>query len=218
MSLDNELEAVRERSKQNIAPETRAIMEGATAALQSQNLKASALKVGDRAPEFSLTNARGETVHSRDLLSNGPLVLNFYRGGWCPYCNLELRAYLIILPELKATGAQLAAISPMLPDASLSAQEKNELEFHVLSDVGNRVAGDFGLVFQLSNDLKPVYQNFGIDLPGANGDDSHALPVPATYVIDPDGTIAWAFVDEDYTRRAEPADVLAHLNAPVHSE
>ncbi|MEO1744047.1 MAG: peroxiredoxin-like family protein, partial [Cyanobacteria bacterium J06629_9] len=119
-----------------------------------------------------------------------------------------------LLPEFKQAGAQLVAISPELPDHSLSVTEKNELEFAVLSDVGNKVAKDYGLVFTLDPTLRPIYEKFGIDVPASNGDDSYELPMPATYVIDQSGNIRFAFADADYTKRAEPQAVLAVVKQP----
>lgn len=117
----------------------------------------------------------------------------------------------LALPEIEALGAQLVTVSPELPDKSLSTAEKNDLAFEVLSDLGNKVARDFGLVFSLAEELRPIYASFGIDIPAYNGDDTFELPLPATYVIDTDGTIAHAFVDTDYTRRLEPAEIVEIL-------
>lgn len=167
--------------------------------------------VDAQAPGFDLPDATGNTVDLAVLLQQGPVVLTFYRGGWCPYCNIELRALQAALPDIQELGASLVAISPQTPDQSLTTAEKNELEFSVLSDVGNKVAKDFGLVFALPESLRPVYANFGIDLPAHNGDDSFELPVPATYVIDQDGIVQFAFVNADYRQRAEPSEIIASL-------
>ena len=115
------------------------------------------------------------------------------------------------LPQIKALGAHLVAISPQLPDNSLSTAEKLALEFEVLSDAGNRVAKQFGLVFKLSDSMQQIYRNFGFDLPAANGEESFELPVPATYVIDQDGIITYAFVDADYTKRLDPVIIVEEL-------
>jgi peroxiredoxin len=127
-----------------------------------------------------------------------------------------LQAYQRHLPELRAAGASLAAISPMLPDGSLSMAEKNALELEVLSDVGNAVAREYGLVWRLPPDLREIYENvWKILLPQVNGDDSWELPIPGTFVIGRDGTVRYAFVDPDYTRRAEPADILEAVEEPT---
>ncbi len=145
------------------------------------------------------------------MLDKGPVVLNFYRGGWCPYCNLELNAYQKHLQEINELGASFVAISPQTPDKSLSTAEKNELKFQVLSDVGNKIADQFGLVFKLPTELQELYNNFGISLPKFNGDESWELPMPGTYVISKDGNVQYAFADADYTKRAEPDEVIVKL-------
>ena len=203
--LENQLTQVRAK----ISGDTRDIMEQATTDLINSGITEQTLQVGDTIPPISLPNALGKTVNIQDLLTEGALVISFYRGQWCPYCNLELRALQQALPEFKALGASLVAISPQTPDNSLSTTEKNELSFEVLSDVGNQVARQLGLVFQIPEQLRPIYQNFGIDLPEHNGDETFELPIAATYVINRDGKVVYAFVNPDYTQRAEPADILA---------
>lgn len=122
------------------------------------------------------------------------------------------------LPEIESLGAQLVAISPNLPDKSLSTVEKNRIAFEVLSDVGNHVAREFGLVFTLSEKLRPIYASFGIDIPAFDGDDTFELPMPATYVIDTDDTITYAFVDPDYTKRLGPAEIVNVLKNMTHEK
>ena len=141
--------------------------------------------------------------------------MTFYRGGWCPYCNLELRAYQAVLPEIKAAGATLVAITPELDDASLSTSEKNELEFEVLTDANSDYARELGLVFTLPERLRPIYESFGINVEEHNGEGQFDLPLAATFVVDVDGSIARAFVDADYTLRAEPSDVVEVLRSLV---
>ena len=143
----------------------------------------------------------------------GPRSVTFYRGGWCPYCNIQLRAYQAILPEITARGARLVAISPQLPDGSLSTAEANELTFDVLSDVGNSVARTFGLVWSLPEELRAALLSNNKALPGVNGDDSWELPVPATYVIARDGRVAFAAIDVDYRNRLEPDAILTALRS-----
>ncbi|HEX8299800.1 MAG TPA: peroxiredoxin-like family protein [Rubricoccaceae bacterium] len=170
-----------------------------------------ALKVGDTAPDFALPDASGRTVRLSDLLASGPVVLAFYRGSWCPYCNTELRGLQQALPQVEAARARLVAVSPQTPDSSVSIVERQGLTFPVLSDAGNRVAREFGLVFRVGDDVREQYRTYGIDLERSNGDASWELPVPATYVVAPDRTITYAFVEADYTRRAAPADIVAAL-------
>ena len=208
-SLADDLADYRAGFQQQAPQDIQDTMTAATDALDASGIANQALTVGDVAPDFELPDATGKSVSLSDLLKQGPVVINFYRGEWCPYCNLELRAFQNLLPEFKQAGATLVAISPELPDHSLSVTEKHNLEFAVLSDVGNRVSRQYGLVFTLDKSLQPIYKNFGIDIPASNGDDSYELPMPATYVIDQAGRIRYAFAEVDYTQRAEPQDVLA---------
>ncbi|MHB1784989.1 MAG: peroxiredoxin-like family protein [Acidimicrobiales bacterium] len=210
-SLAEQLKAQNDANRSRIPAETLSVMDAATAEVADSGLAASSLAVGARAPEFTLPGVTGEKVSLAGLLAKGPVVLAFYRGGWCPYCSTELRALQAVLGEIEAAGATLVAVSPQTPDNSLSTAETLELAFPVLSDEGNQVAESFGLVSTLPESLRSVYTGFGLDLPAANGDDSFRLPIPATYVIATDGTVAWRFADPDYTKRAEPADVLTAL-------
>ncbi|MEO1593154.1 MAG: peroxiredoxin-like family protein [Cyanobacteria bacterium J06632_22] len=212
-TLTDHIQAYRASFRETVDQATQDVMKTATAALAATGIASNALTVGDTAPDFALPNAVGTTVRLSDLLQQGPVVINFYRGEWCPYCNLELRAFQQMLPDFTSAGAQLVAISPELPDHSLSVTEKHDLEFAVLSDVGNGVAKDYGLVFTLDPTLRPIYEKFGIDITGSNGDPSYELPMPATYVIDQDGKIRFAFADADYTQRAEPDAVLTAVRA-----
>ena len=145
------------------------------------------------------------------LWLRGPLVLIFYRGGWCPYCNLELRAWQQQLAELRRLGAQLVAVSPQTPDNSLSTAEKNALAFPVLSDSALQAVTAFGVAFEMPPELIELYSRVGNNLPVLNGNGRWVLPVPATYVIDRDGRIVFAHVEADYRERAEPRDVLAAI-------
>ncbi|MEM1254723.1 MAG: peroxiredoxin-like family protein [Cyanobacteria bacterium P01_H01_bin.21] len=208
-SLADKLVEFRADFQQKAPQEVQDTMTAATDALDTSGIADQALTVGDMAPDFELPDATGKQVRLSELLNQGPVVINFYRGEWCPYCNLELRAFQALLPEFKQAGANLVAISPELPDHSLSVSEKHSLEFAVLSDVGNRVSRQYGLVFTLDESLRPIYKNFGIDVSASNGDESYELPLPATYVIEPSGRIRYAFAEADYTQRAEPQDVLA---------
>ncbi|MEO0647200.1 MAG: peroxiredoxin-like family protein [Cyanobacteria bacterium J06650_10] len=208
-SLSNQLKDYQNGFKQKASSETVNTMTQATSDLASSGIVDNSLKVGEKAPDFILPDATGKPVKLSELLVKGPVVINFYRGQWCPYCNLEIRAFQQLLPEFQQASAQVIAISPELPDNSISITEKHELAFPVLSDVGNTVARSYGLVFSLAESLRPLYKGFGIDIPASNGDDTYELPVPATYVIDSTGTIRYAYAEADYTLRAEPAEVLA---------
>ncbi|MDX2130541.1 MAG: peroxiredoxin-like family protein [Planctomycetota bacterium] len=166
-----------------------------------------ALKVGSTAPDFTLKNAAGADVHLRDLLAKGPVVLTWYRGGWCPYCSIQLRAMQEVLPELTAAGAHVVALSPEKPDATAKTAESNLLGFTVLSDAGNQVGKRYGVVYELPPDLVQALKGV-LDLPTINGTTEWELPIAATYVIDRDGRITYAFLDADYRKRAEPSEII----------
>ncbi len=212
MSLTEQLDDMRRASKERIPADALEVMLAATKTLIDSGIAEQSVEEGGAAPQFSLPNATGSSVASDELWSDGPAVVSFYRGGWCPYCNLELKALQDRLPEIEALGAKLVAITPETPDNSLSTQEKNEIAFDVLSDEGNRVADAFGLTFRVPDEVNDIYKNrFGIDLEASNGDVSHTLPIPATFVIGKGGTVLKAFVDADHTRRADPEEVLDAL-------
>jgi len=170
-----------------------------------------ALKKGDYIPKINLPNALGKSINVQELLKEGKVILSFYRGGWCPYCNLELKALQQSLPDFEKYGATLIAISPEQADNSLSTKEKNELSFEVLSDNNNQIAKQFSLAFGLDQDLIEVYKGFGIDLEKSNGNSNWELPISATYVIDQTGKIIYDFIKEDYKERADPQDIIAVL-------
>lgn len=210
MSLKEQLAELRAGSLKRVPSERQAIVERHIEELRN-GLAKRALQVGDLAPEIVLTNAKGETVDVGMLLKRGPVIVTFYRGGWCPYCNLELRAFQTILPDIEAVGASLVAISPEKPDNTLTTAEKDALTFEVLSDVGQKVGRAFGLVYIFSDELKGAYQGFGRDIPEANGTDEWSLPISATYVIGKNGRIIYACTDPDYRDRADPEEVLKVL-------
>ncbi|QBD77525.1 AhpC/TSA family protein [Ktedonosporobacter rubrisoli] len=170
------------------------------------------LKEDERAPDFTLPDAFGHPVALAQLLKHGPVVIAFYLGVWCPYCNLQLHAYQQALPQLQALGASLVAISPQTPDHSLTLVEKQALTFSVLSDAGNQVARQFGLVFTLDEATRIAHKQLGTDLPEYNGDESWELPMPGTFLIDQTGVIRLAFVDPNFTRRLDPSIIIAQLN------
>ena len=213
MALKEELDAFRSELMAKASPEIRDAMKRADSELAAAGITSHALKAGDRAPDFRLPEVRGGSVQLKGLLAKGPVVVSFYRGGWCPYCNLELRALQGALPEITQLGAELVAISPQTPDEGLSTAEKNNLAFAVLSDIGSLTAKAYGIAFDLADELRPIYNRFGHALPDINGDDSWVLPIPATYVIDKDGIVVLAFVDVDYRNRLEPAAIIATLQA-----
>jgi peroxiredoxin len=212
MSLKAQIDAFNVQKEANLPADVLALMNTTNEELIAQHIKNNALQVGDKVEDFTLANHLGKNVELIDLLKKGPVVISFYRGAWCPYCNLELKALNDFLPQFKTKSAQLVAISPQLPDQTLTTAQKNELEFDVLSDVGNKVAQQFGLLFTLDKRIQELYTGFGIDFEQTYGDKTYQLPLPATYVINQNGVITYAFLNEDYTLRAEPSDVMAVLD------
>jgi peroxiredoxin len=209
-SLQTALDKRRNEMAAKIAPDIKEAVEQGVREVAAMNLPATAIKVGDAAPDFTLSASDGANVKLSELLNSGPVVLTWYRGGWCPYCNLQLQAYQQRLPELKALGAQLVAVSPETPDNSLTTIQKCGLEFPVLCDQFSRTAARYGLAYRLPEVLARKYAG-RIDLVKYNGDESMMLPLAATFVIGRDGRVAYAFVDPDYRRRAEPADLIDAL-------
>jgi len=212
-NLSERTEKTREAFISALPDDQRNIVGSAFAELMASSVAAAARDLGDRAADFELPNVRGGTVSLHAALEEGPVVLSFYRGSWCPFCNLELNALQARLPDIRSAGGRLIAVSPEKPDASLSHAEKLNLEFDILSDIGNRTARDYGLIMTVYESLRPLYLQWGIDLPAANGDTTYELPVPATYVIDGTGEIRAACVDKDYTKRMEPEAIVAALRA-----
>ncbi len=208
MSLIYELEQFRKEFLAKFPKEKADIMARADMELAAQHITKSALKTGDMAPEFMIPDAMGKIVSLKETLTHGAVIIVFYRGGWCPYCNLELRAYQRLLPKIRDMGAQLMAISLQSPDASLSTQEKNALAFPILSDLSGRVSKDFGLFFTLPDYLQELYTSLGHDLPRINAMGQWTLPIPATYVVAQDGHIIAHHVDIDYRTRMEPEEAL----------
>jgi len=179
--------------------------------LMASEFGSNALIVGESIPQFSLPNANGERISIADYVENGPVVLSFYRGGWCPFCNLEFKALSDALPEINGLGASLIGISPETPDVAQETVSKHNIHFEVLSDVGNEVIRKFGLLTEVYEEMRPLYLEWGLDIPAANGDDKWEIPIPATYVIDTKGVIRAAYVNKDYTQRMEPSDIIAAL-------
>lgn len=189
------------------------VMAVSTLASNAQNVE-QGIRLGDQAPDFTLKDQNGKEVNLYQLLKEGPVVLNWYRGGWCPYCNLELKGLADKATEITQLGATLIALSPELPDKSLTTIEKNSLPFAVLSDTDNHVARTYDLVFKLDAETANRYETkFGLSQ--YNGNDKAELPIPATYIIDQKGIIRYAFVNPDYKKRANPEDVLMQLTQLV---
>ena len=186
-------------------------MHRATAELVASGAAGRALKAGDKAPAFTLSDPDGRPISSADLLAHGPLVVSFYRGVWCPYCNMELQALQAALPAFEKLGASLVAISPQTAPNSRKSVRQNDIAFPILSDPHNDVAAAFGLRFAMPDYLVDLYKGLKNDLPAFNDDPNWTLPMPGRFVIAQDGTVLYAEVNPDYTRRPEPDDMLPAL-------
>lgn len=218
MTLQDKLDAFKAdfeagKPPYNVPPSVIETMHRATTELIASGVADRALKAGDRAPTFVLNDPDGKPVSSTDLLRLGPLAVTFYRGVWCPYCNMELQALQEGLTDIRKAGANLVAISPQLAANSRKSVRQNALQFPILSDPHNDVASAFGLRFEMPGYLIELYKSLKNDLPAFNGDSSWTLPMPARYVIAPDGIIVYAEVNPDYTRRPEPSDMLPAIRA-----
>ncbi len=218
MKLHEELEELNREVQAATLPKVLQAFDKSVADMKKASIAGRALKVGDLASNFSLPDMHGNNVKLSHLLLDGPVILSFYRGGWCPYCNLELRALLKALPEIQNSGAQVVAISPEKPENSLSTVRKNTLDYLVLSDVSSEVARKFGVSFILPTYLKKIYRTFGLNLEKYNNAKTVELPIPATFLIDSNQVIQYAFVDEDYTQRAATEEILETLAALKQEE
>jgi peroxiredoxin len=208
MSLQQQLEELTTKLRSMVPAERLATIDRAAEELQASGLAARALKAGEKAPQFELPDGEGMVWRSRELLHHGPLVTVFYRGRWCAYCNAQLAALQHVHAQIASAGASLVAISPQTQKHSYMTRDMHRLRFLVLSDSGNAVARQFGLVYRLSPEMQKLYESIMTKLPGYNGDQSWELPLAATYVIQPDETISYARIDADWRRRAEPGEVL----------
>jgi peroxiredoxin len=212
MSLQDKLDAFKaEFEGKKAPPEVVAVFHRSTAELIASGQAARALNVGDRAPAFRLPDSGRATVTSAELLAKGPLVVTFYRGAWCPYCNMDLQAIEAAASQIRSLGASLVAISPQTPASSSKSQRDNALSFPILSDHGGEIAAAFGLRWRVEEELKAVMTAFKVDLAVFNSEPSWTLPMPARYVIAPDGVIAYSEVNPDYTRRPDPSELLPIL-------
>jgi peroxiredoxin len=213
MTLQDKLDALKTKFETEMAPpEVVAVLHRAIDELIASGQAGRSLHAGDRAPAFTLPDPDGKPVSSQDLLAKGPIVLTFYRGVWCPYCNLDLQAIEEVRSEIEARGAFLVAVSQQTAANSRKAQRTNKLGFPIVGDKGGELAAKFGIRWHLSEDVQAVHKQLGADLVAFNGEDSWTLPMPARYVIGQDGVIAYAEVNPDYTRRPEPSDVFAVLD------
>jgi peroxiredoxin len=215
VNLQLELHKFQREFWAKFSPEKAAIVQGATQALAKEFQNRRTLRIDDEAPDFVLLNTSGKQISLSEQLNQGAVLLSFYFGGWCPYCNLELRAYQGLLPKIQALGASVLAISPQTIDASRRTALNNALSFDILSDSGCQVARDYGVVFEISDPLKLLYTELGHALPNYNGTEDWLLPVPATFIIDRRRHVALAYLNVDYSKRYEPADAIAILLSQI---
>lgn len=210
-SLQQELEATAQHLATVLPAAASQTIDAGIAAMQAAGLTQHSLRAGHHAPDFTLPEAAGQPVHLAELLKSGPVVLVFYRGNWCPYCNLQLRAYDQALAQFQAYGATLVAVSPQTPDLTRLTAEEKDLHFPVLSDAGNAVARQYGLAYQIGGAVYNTLHGVGIDLAAFNGDTSGELPLTGTFVIARDGRIAWATTEASFKERPDPALILTAL-------
>ncbi|KAL6695546.1 thioredoxin-like protein [Trichoderma pleuroticola] len=212
-TLAAQLAATHEGVSQNAPAPIYATIKESIAGIKATFDKSAAVQAGSTLPSFKLPNALGQEVTSESLLAKGPILITFYRGDWCPFCNLALRSLQSHLDAFKAKGVTVVAISPELPNTSLTTTEKNELKFEVLSDVGNKFARQLGIVWDQPKSVQTVFDAFSIDLKTRNGDDSLAVPVPTTLLVDAKGVVRNVHTDPDYMQRLEPTTALEWADA-----
>lgn len=179
--------------------------------LKTKNIEKNSIQIGERIAAFLLPNALGKMINSDEVLKNNKMILAFYRGSWCPYCNLELKFLQENLSRIKEKNAVLIAISPQSPDHSLTMIEKKKLEFEVLTDSNNDFAEKLGITFQLQDFVLPYYQSLGINLADFNANNDNTLPVPAVFVIDENRTVSYKFLDVNYMSRVDVEDLINAL-------
>lgn len=211
MSLQQQLDELTLKLRALVPADRLALVDRAAGVLKDSGLAARALQQGDSAPEFELPDGDGMIWRSGELLRGGPLVIVFYRGRWCAYCNTQLQALQEVHSQIAATGAALVAISPQTQKHSYMTRDMHKLRFPILSDQGNMVARKFGLAYRLPPELQNLYESIYTKLPGYNGDQSWELPLPATLIIKPNGIISYSSVDADWRQRPEPTEILENL-------
>ncbi len=211
MSLASTLDRTKATLQDSLPTGAFEAIERSIADLRATGLADLAVGVGGLIALPILTTIDDLPVDLAELAAGRPVVLVFTRGGWCPYCNTTLRAYTEALPRIEAAGGTLIAVTPERPDQAFKTARSNAVRFSVTVDDGNRFAKSLGLVAALPHALRPLYREIGIDLPAYNGDESHELAIPATYVLAACCRVTWAHVDPDFTRRADPDDVVAAL-------
>jgi peroxiredoxin len=216
--LQDQLDEITAQTRTLVQPERLAVGERAIEELLLSGIEKRMIPVGAKAPEFALPDFSGRVVRSADLLALGPLVINFFRGRWCPYCVTELEAWRDLYPALRERGALVVGISPQTQRQSDFTAAQHTIPFPLLADAGCALAETFGLVWTLPPYLRSYYRGILLNLPFINGDESWKLPLPATYVLSPDGQVLYAEAHADFRVRPEPDEVLSSLPAFARSE
>lgn len=209
ISLATELETFSHQFQEKCAPRKSTLMRQAQAKLADDLTRRPLLQPGQQAPDFSVLSTTGEVVVLSEKLARGPVILSFYRGGWCPYCMLELRAYQRLIKQLEAHRITLLALSPQTLEKARNDVERNVLSFTVATDSGAKVAQAYHIDYQLDGALKQLYTEIGHPLPDYNGDNNWQLPIPATFVIAPEGHIVMSYINPDHHKRLEPSEAIA---------
>lgn len=211
MALQEKLDEITARTRSLVQPERLEIGERAIAELFASGIEDTLLKPGDLAPAFVLPDANGKSVRSADLLALGPLVVNFFRGRWCPYCVTELEAWRDLFPALRERGALLVAISPQTVRQNDFAVSQHSLPFPLLRDESAAIAAEFGAAYTVPEFMQGYYRSILVNIPFINGESSWRLPVPATFVIDRNGVVIWSQGHADFRVRPDPADAIKSL-------
>jgi peroxiredoxin len=211
MSIQDQLDRLRGDLRRTAPPGVLDVADKTIQFVANTGLTESAVREGDRAPDFDLPGVDGESVSLSAKLAKGPVILSFFRGGWCPFCSLELRAYESLVSKIRDEQSSLLSVSPETLESLRQTAQESEVSFPLLSDATNATARAYGLVYRIPEALRAVYEGLGLDLPARNGDVSFELPVPATYLIDSEGVVRRAFIEPDWTQRGEPADFVESL-------
>lgn len=211
MRLNDVLDAYRCCAQADLPETSRSMLQLELDRLRTADWLAGALRTGDQAPDFVLPDSPGRTLRLSDLLREGPVVLKFYRGRWCAFCTLELRAYQRLLPDFRSLGAEVIALSPQNEEETALNRERDRLQLHMITDAGNAIAREFGITYEIGADVRGLYESAGLDLGRTNAAGTWSIPLPAAYLVAPDRRIVYSFVEPDYLQRAEPETVLDEL-------
>lgn len=204
MGLQSRLDTLKKEFTENVSEEALAVMNQEAEKLEASDIVSNVIKVGEKLPDGQLTSVNGELCDIDEVIGGKPLVISFYRGGWCPYCNLELKSLEVVADEIRVLGANIVAMSPETISNVKETKQKNGVSFDMFSDDGSRYAKELGLVFTLPKSLQDIYLTFGIDVEKHNGESKFELPIPTTIIVKPNREIAYIFADGDYTKRSEP--------------